>query len=462
MRIALLMPCRGQVRQEERSPRPWLPPGSLLEVAAMTPSEHQVLVWDELAQGPLTPDTLPDADLYGISGLSTSRYGAHRLAGLIRAYKPQSRIVAGGMDVTGCYSEGGESQLLKHYDAVVVGRLTPSLWRTVLADAQSPDGLRPVYRAAPDEPWVFVPTPHHIVNPKRYFLPAAIRSSYGCNEGCAFCTVNLVAGGGRKVYCKPAEVLEKELATLPGSPFADTSDSFGAEYDHTMEVVLPLYKRLGRPWFAEVTAQNLLGVGKPGRSEMITPMAKAHCAGVYMGVESLIGAVSGKSIPTELMEEAVERVHRAGMMALGSAILDVTGEETRETTEHLVHWMIRQKFDFVQYSLLALLPGSRLRGWALAHGKVIDDNPEHLDGAWPTIAHKNLTPKERIELLAWAYKKTYSLGGVLGRFRVHKQLPVWLAASYQVYKSAKRWVSRVGSYDYWLATRQDPGAVAAG
>jgi len=461
MRIALIMPGRGQIHgrlqdlpeESSRPGRPWMPPGSLLEVAGMTPKDYQVVIWDELARGPLTEKNLPEADLYGLSGLSTSRYGAFRAADLIR--RCGKKVVAGGMDVTGHFSEGHGQELLGHYDSVVVGRLTSRLWARVLADFAK-GRLEQVYQADPSEPWEFAIPRHDLLNPKDYFLPAVIRSSAGCNQGCPFCTVHLVIGG-RTIYCKPANILEQELSLLPRSRYlVDSSDSFGTDYRHTIDVVLPLLRDQGRPWFTEITIKNLLGIDGD-RERLIEPMAQNGCAGVYLGIENINERVSRKSLSQELTEEAISRSHDAGFLVLGSFILDVTGNETRESIERTVEWGIEQKLDFAQFSLLALLPGSISRRIALNQGRVIDNNPEHLDGAWPTIEHP-MSVKERIERLHWAYRETYSLANIRQRLvgLSHTHLgrrALVAAANIQIHRSSARWERNAG-YDYWLATRE--------
>ena len=455
MKICLLMPGRGQIMSKiHPESRPWLPPGSLLEVAGMTAPEHELVLIDELVKGPVTPDKLPEADLYALSGLSTSRYGAYRIADLLR--RQRKLVVAGGMDVTGHYSEGYGEELLSHYDAIVVGRLTSRLWSQVLADCQK-GTMRPVYQVSPGEPWEFAVPRYDLINPQNYFLPAAIRTSAGCNEACPFCTIHLVIGKRRTVQTKPPEILEKELETLPPSKYlVDYSDSFGADYPHTLEI-LPLLRDTGRPWFTEITVKNLLGIGRP--EELIGPMAKHGCVGVYLGFENIERPVSGKSLSIELNEWACRRCHDAGLLLLGSFILDVTGREDLDTFKRTVEWTDKVKLDFVQYSLLALLPGSELRRIALQKGLVIDNNPGHLDGAWPTIAHP-LSPRERIEGLHYADRETYSLGSIKRRLKrlpatwgAAKFLPLVAAANYQIHRSVASF-EKWGTFEHWLATRQ--------
>lgn len=451
LKIALFIPGRtGGIR----GGKSWLPSGSLLEVAGMTPPEHEVLIYDEMVQGLLTEKTLPKADLYGIGGYTPSRYGAYRLTEMIRGRG--GMVVAGGMDVTGLQAEGREAELVGRFDSIVVGRLTSRLWRTILSNA-SAGHLKPVYWADPDEPWEFALPRHDLVDRRRYFIPAAIRSSAGCTESCLFCSVHLI--GGRGTHLKSRDLLEQEISMLPASRFfVDASDSFGCDYGHTEEIILPLYgkycRKHRRRWFTEITIGNLMGCD--GHAPLLELMAKNGCAGVYVGVESIVRSVSGKSLRLPVVEGAIKKAHEAGMMVLASLILDVTGEETWESIKRTVQWVMDQRLEFVQYSLTALLPGSTLRQRALKNGLIIDDNTEHMDGAWPTMRH-SMSPEDRINALQWAYKTTYSSINVGLRLRdTHKltEAIAWLA-NHKISMTARRW-ARHATYEYWVKTYENP------
>jgi hypothetical protein len=457
------MPGRRQIKLGKKRIRAILPPSPLLEVAGMTnPEHHEVRIWDELAQGSIQDETggtqkpneiLAWADLVGISGLTTSRLGAYRVAEAAR--KLGKPVVAGGMDVTGHYLEGNGDELLTHYDSIVVGRLTKRLWAEVLADFKN-HRAEPVYQAESleDEPWEWVVPRHDLVVPGDYHFPAAVRSSAGCPCGCKFCTVGLICD---RVEVKPYDILEAELALLfrTRMPLVDFSDSFGANYEHTHEVALPLLHASGQGWFTEMTTLNLMGFGS-GRRSLIGPMAAAGGIGIYLGVEGIESATIdaiAKAPDLDVTEEAIREIHKAGLIATGSLMLDYTGEETHESTDRMVNWVIRNQLDLVQLSLVAALPGSKLRQEALlpdALRPLITQNPELFDGAWPTIKHPILSPQERIEMLRDAYYRIYSLGGIGRRITGHGHFRVNLIANLVVNRLSRRWWGKLG-YDHWFA-----------
>jgi len=195
----------------------------------------------------------------------------------------------------------------------------------------------------------------------------------------------------------------------------------------------------------------LVGIGD-NRESLIGPMADAGCMGVYIGIESIHRRVGAKSPKRQVVEQAIKAAHQAGLIVMGSMILDITGTETEESIKKTVEWVIDQGLDLLQYSLLAALPGSLTRQLAIAEGRLISVNPEHCDGAWPTVEHPILSPKQRIELLRDAYYRTYSVAGVGRRILGHSNRPLNIFANTIVNKMAHRWWDKV-DYDHWEKTR---------
>lgn len=448
MKILLVMPGRILFEHTRMDNRALMPPSPLLEVAGMTnPDHHEVKIWDELAQGRVPKKLLEWADLVGISGLTTSRLGAYLVAE--RAHQLGEIVIAGGMDVTGHYLEGNSDELLAHYDAIVVGRLTSRLWAGVLADAEN-HRLKPVYQAESldDEPWEWVVPRYDLVDRRRYYFPAAFRSSAGCPYGCNFCTVGLVCD---QVQIKPADMLKQELALLPKTrwPWVDCSDAFGAKEEHA-ETALPILRDARHSWIAEIATRDLMGLGK-GRKPLMASMAAAGLLGTYIGVENIDSHVVGKSPRLGVTEQAIQEAHSIGLIAMCSLVLDFTGYETKESINENVEWILRNRLDLVQLSLVAALPGSELRRDALTKGLMICQNPEFFDGAWPTIKHPLLSPRERIKLLRDAYYRIYSLKEIGRRIIGHSNLNLNTLANLAVGRMSHNWWNKVG-YEHWLAT----------
>jgi len=428
--------------------RPWLPPLSILTVAGMISKDHNVTIHVESTQGRLTPRRLPKADLYGISGYSTSRLGAYKLATTIRADGGQ--VIAGGMEVTGRLTEGYGDELLAQHGAIVDGRLTPAVMARIVSDAGSKQ-LKGIYRVEDGELWAWGPPRHDQVRRKHARLRAVVQSSAGCpyTRFCPFCTVHLISES--KIHEKPLDILAAELKTLPRHMIlVDAADTFGCGHRNHTDEVLKLYKRTHQRWVTETTLEKLVGYN--GQPALLGPMKDSGCVGAYIGIEDIEGAIGKKGMPRDQVEEAIREIHNAGLMILGSFVLDGKGNETRESIKETVAWIIDNRLDLVQLSLIAALPGSVTQ----REEKIISCYPGHLDGAWPTI-ERPLSPKDRIESLAGAYEEIHSKENIKRRIsHLHgwqHTLAWW--ANWQIHKTAKRWRAK-NTYDYWCKTRELP------
>jgi radical SAM superfamily enzyme YgiQ (UPF0313 family) len=252
---------------------------------------------------------------------------------------------------------------------------------------------------------------------------------------------------------KPVDILRREIELirrLSRSRYLVVSDdSFGADPERTRKETLPLLQGSGRGWFAEITVERAC--------ELLEDMARSGCVALYIGIESIFEQVGNKSRSREQVEEVIERAHKSGMLVVGSFILDVVGNETLSSIDETINWAIEVGLDFAQLSLTSLLPGTRLRREAKECGRLIDDNSEHLDGAWPTKWH-HLSAKKRINALNDSYDRFYSLGRVLARlFQGHilQQKGTVLAAYKQIIKSASHWKENY-NFEHWKSTRMVP------
>lgn len=454
LKIVMISPARldtGAIRLN----RPLFGPTSLATVAGAIDHEHEIEIIDESIQGRITESSIPDADLYALSFLSTCRKGAIRIAKILKQTgKP---VIAGGIDVTSVYRDQGPDMFVNEngFDAIVVGGLTKRLMAEVLTDCEQ-GKLERVYQKKPNEPFEFH-SPRYDLTANKYWFNA-VQSSAGCNFSCPFCTVHEIIGRKRVVCVRPLGDLEKDLASLKTKGVADVADSFGADYKHTMEV-LKIYQQSGKKIAVEATVKALRGVNdnphyNDERKELITPMSESGVRVAYMAVESLIGDVSAKSTQVRFYEQTALACRQAGMMTIGSFMFDVIDLENPDSIRRMVDWA-EKYFDFAQFSLTAALPGSEIRRVAILHDHLIDDNPEHMSGAFPTIYHPTMTAKERIEAMAEAYQKFYGWHYIGKRLRRTPlgMLPLMLGVNTAFHFVAKKWWKEF-TYERWEATKE--------
>lgn len=452
------MPGRSQIKNlSDGVSKPWIPPG-LFDVAAImrvADPNVQLKIMDELAGDIVTEQTLPEADLYGIGGLSTSRLRAFELVEMIHRTR-KGKVIVGGMDVTASYRVGDAARFQRRFDAIVTGLFPVDTCRELFSDLEV-GRLKDVYLSDPARVDEWVVPAYDLIDPNKYVAPYAPQLSRGCVFNCPFCTVDVMCD---HVVNKPPSKVTEEFQSMPWSPIMVVKDdSFGTDWDLTVNHILPLIKQRGSVMMAELPAKWLLGDEE--RKPLLEPMATSGCGIFYIGVENL-KPISGKSIPPDGYEEVVTRAHKLGSLVVGSFTIGSRSDDTVKSFLATVDWSKRVGFDAQQHSNIAALPGSKLRELALRKGEIVDYNPEHYDGAWPTIVHA-MTAKERIEVLAEANARAYStleiakkVSRLPGLIRRRPELlglrSLIVDAFTQIRKSTKLWSEQTG-YEYWLRTR---------
>ncbi len=380
-----------------------MPPNGVFEIGAMVTPDWDVVAWDEWVDGPVPKELLENSQLIALTGLTPSRYRAIDIADSARELGLQ--VIAGGRDVIGRSREdGGVDELHEHYPSICTTVLTPDMMAEILADAAN-HRLKPVYALPEGETIRMVMPRRDLLDPKRYFAGWALRSSEGCNRNCPWCTV-----GGRGYFFKNPAVLEAELRTIHSDFFLDMADSFAGNPRYTIENILPIYTRSKKQWGTEIAVADLLGT--ESGIDMTGPMAAAGCRLVYIGIESVTRRVNKKS-SREMAEEAIKACRKAGMLVIGSLILDTIGDETIEEIEETAEWAA-QWLDFAQFSLVALLPGCTLKRQALIKNTMIEEDLEKFDGANPTQKHQ-LEPGLRRHLLEKSYRDFSRMKWILAR-----------------------------------------------
>lgn len=427
--------------------------GMVTEVAPFV--EH--LGWDELLQGEVSKKFLQKVNLVFLSGLSTATYGMQQR--IVQVAKELGiPVVAGGSGVTCKYFGNPEKNLIElneYYNAVCIGRATPRMIGEIIKDHLS-GGLKPMYVEQPDEP-VFFPVPRHDLFRGRYLFNNVLQSSTGCSSACIFCVVHRCLPGGKRcrIYCVPAEVIDKELEMFidyGGGWFFDGADSFGENQKHTYEVVLPRYADYPGGWMTEAKISILKG--EDGKWTLLKAMAKAGNILIYAGFEDIFNKFTSKQVSTSDIEEFVRVARGEGTIPAGSLILDAAPNAKPEDIDRTIDWVRENKVD-IQFSLSSALESSPLFSQAEQEGTLIDINPEHTDGAWPQVAHPNMSPEFLVKSLERCYRECYSLSEIYSRLRTRgfsKNSILAAIAGLGINVSARSWF-KYRNYSYWFEHR---------
>lgn len=386
--------------------KPIMPPGAINEIGAMIP-DRKCIAWDENAQGAVPGELFKQTQLVLVTSLTPSIYRAIDIVRL--AKESNCQVVVGGRHAIGLGRQsGGKQELNDLFPSVCTSCLNPALMDQILCDANRHQ-LEPFYELKPEDSVEMILPRRDLLDPNHYLFGCPVRSSSGCNRSCPWCTV-----GGQGFLMKDLSILEQELQMIRSfgtHVFVDAADSFAGNIEFAREVI-SLYARSHMKWVTEITVEDVL------KNNLIEPMAKAGCGGLYFGIEN-IKKIPGSKSNQKMAEEAIKLCRKHGIIVIGSLILDPRGDETIPDIRENIAWAT-QWLDLAQFSLVALLPGCGSYQSALKNNQIIDPNCvnwEKYDGAYQTRKHQNIPLGQLEGLLQEAYIEFANWQAIFNRVR---------------------------------------------
>jgi len=338
----------------------WKPLG-LLVIAAMTPREWEITVFDENVKRQ-DYSTLPMPDLVGITAFTSQADRAYTIATEFR--QRGAPVVIGGIHATMCSAEAAQWA-----DVVVTGE-AESVWKEVLADTVK-GRMKPLYngvRISLDH----MPMARHDLLSTGYRF-GSIQTTRGCPLACGFCSVS--AFNGRQYRRRPIADVIREFHTIREDLVLVVDDNFiGTSKEHisrTKDLLRAIIDaKIRKRWVAQAT----INLGDD--EELLALAAKAGCIGVFIGFETT--STEGlKEIHKKInirkkrdIKITIRRIHRHGIAIVGSFIigLDVdrkgVGRDIAETAR-------QYGLDTINVVFLTPLPGTRLWDEMNAKNRVI-------------------------------------------------------------------------------------------
>jgi len=429
MRVVLVSPDRKDVVEARARGRPRLkapfPPLSLLQVAALTPPEHEVVLVDEAVEDVRfeTP-----CDLVGITAFTSSAPRAYEIASVFR--NRGTPVVIGGMHASACPEEA-----LQHCDAVVIGE-AEGIWERVLADAVA-GRLQQTYHRVGYPDMGSAPAPRRdLLRRDRYLVPDTVQATRGCCHNCSFCSVS--AFFGRRIRCRSPAAVAAEVRSLPGSLIAFVDDNITTMPSYARD----LFERLvgaGKKWLGQASTAVL------ENSELIRLAARSGCKALFVGLETLSDAAleqvnKGFNVVARF-KDTVERLHDAGIGVVGAFMFGFDGED-ESVFERTARFAEEAHIDVPQYSILTPLPGTRLHAQMDAEGRIIDRDWSHYDGGHVVFEPRGTTPEKLENGLKAALRHSYSRLGILRRLSgLSSRVPTMLALNLAFRKRAIPWAT---------------------
>ncbi len=388
--------------------RVWKPLG-LAVLAALTPPEWEITIFDENVRVPDYGALLPP-DLVGVTAFTSQANRAYELAAEFRGRGVP--VVMGGIHATMRTEEA-----LARVDAVVTGE-AESIWAQVLADVQQ-GALKPRYDGAHANMTEIPPARHDLLTGD--YACGAIQTSRGCPLSCSFCSVT--AFNGHRYRLRPIEDVVREFGVIREKHVLIVDDNLiGTRPEHIARAKdlfrALIQAKLRKQWIAQVT------INLADDEELLTLAARAGCAGVFIGFETLtaeaLRALGGKRHILEGRDFAasVRRIQRHKIFVAGSFIMGLDTDEPG-IGRRIAEAALRYGVDMLNALFLTPLPGTRLwdelesRGGIAAH--TFPEDWRYYTLTFPVARYRNFSSADIVREMETCDGTFYSLRHIVGR-----------------------------------------------
>jgi radical SAM superfamily enzyme YgiQ (UPF0313 family) len=374
---------------------------ALTGIAAATPSNWTVALWDEnLLAGP--PPWRPFPQVVGITVHLTFAGRAFELAGWYR--NRGARVVLGGPHVLSCPDE-----CAPHADTLAIGEGV-QLWGRILRDA-STGVLRSRYKGTYRVPYRDDPTPRRDLLPRRQLLTTtSLIATRGCHSRCDFCYLSTDGLYVPYQFREPEQVTREFAADeQPYGVFVDNNLGSRPEY---LRALCRALRPLEKIWSAAVS------IDVTDDPSLVREMARAGCTGVFVGFESLhpanIADARKKSPQPGDYARRVAIFRDSGIQVNGSFVFgfDHDGPDVFDAT---IDWIEQNRLECATFHILTPYPGTPLFARMEAEGRLLHRDWSKYDTAHVVFRPRGMTPEQLAEGYARCYRRLFSLGSIWRR-----------------------------------------------
>ncbi len=403
MKLTLIKPAIGEIIEGYRLNDGRMEPLQLGILAAMTPPDIEVVLYDERLEG------IPFEEPTDLVAITVDSITARRAYAISDAFRMRGiPVVLGGIHVTLAPEEAS-----LHADAVVLNDAEP-VWPDLISDARK-GTMRQKYAAPFGDPQRGILPRRDLFKGKGYLPVSLIQFSRGCPFNCSFCAVSRFFG--RVHHCRPVEDVVREIERDNLRFVLFTDDNLTANKSKAKDLCKAL-KPLKVRWASQASVDLVHD------QELLELMAESGCMGQLIGFDS----VNSRSlrwmektpnlVAYDGYEKAVERLREHGFQVWASFILG-NDYDSPETIQNTVRFAIDSKFTLAFFHILVPYPGTVLYARLQKEGRLL------FGGKWwlhpefryntATFVPQQLTPEELGEITVWANKKFYSTRSVISR-----------------------------------------------
>jgi radical SAM superfamily enzyme YgiQ (UPF0313 family) len=372
-------------------------PLHLATIAALTPDDIEVDLWDEAVHGQIDESTefAKEYHLVGITGYAVHLGRAKQVAQIFR--KRGIRVAIGGVGVS-----AAPETCRGFFDILLIGE-SELIWPRFIADWKA-GNYRSEYRQVvkPDLAISPIPKWDSIAYCMESYAWGAVQTTRGCPFSCEFCDVIYLHG--RFPRQKPIDMVLEEVSVLERLGmqaifFCD--DNFIGNTRYAKELVRELIS-LNRSFRYPVAFITQLTIDVAKNEELLELLADANFVGLFIGIEtpnkeSLIETKKLQNYKINLME-SVRKIQSYGMAIRAGMIVGFDHDDKE---------IFNQQFQFLQEACIPMMSTHILRApigtplWARLknEGRIVLDEEHQIYGNLHG-ANTNIIPLKmtRVEL----------------------------------------------------------------
>jgi radical SAM superfamily enzyme YgiQ (UPF0313 family) len=361
--------------------RAFIPPISLAIIAAVTPDNFEVDIWDESVHGFIDKETrFPVSyEIVGIGGYFTHFFRAVAIANFFK--KRGVLVVVGGAGVT-----ASPQAYRDHFDVMILGE-SENIWPRFLHDFLA-GSYKKRYKDKNLVDISLSPKPKW-GNIKALMLDnyavGAIQTSRGCPFRCEFCNVWKVFGRKMRTKTKQQVIEEiEEISDAGMKHIAFCEDNFFGNPKYTKEILRALID-LNKTQTVPLYYYTEISINIASDDEVLKMLADAGFAGLFIGVESpsrdsLSESKKVQNLKGDLIENC-NKIQSYGLPVEASMIVGF---------DHDDEGIFDMQFEFLQKAcipyprmrMLQARAGTETFGKLMRENRVLDTSKLHSEGTY--------------------------------------------------------------------------------
>lgn len=354
MRILFVTPHVGR-KSASSYVRTWqMEPLPIATLAALTPSEHEIVYVDERLG-----EKLPQ-ERFDVVAIPVETYTAKRSYEIAAQYESLGvPVVLGGYHVSLVPSEAS-----RYASTIVIGFAEDS-WPQCLQDLQEHGKMMRAYRSVGKAR--FVIPDRSIFRGRPYFPLSCVETGRGCPLTCTFCSITAVTNA--TYNGRPVESIVEELQASKVRNIFFVEDNFVGNIPHAKNLMRQIAP-LGIRW----VGQGTLAMTK--NQEFMDLMSASGCQGVLIGFESLkeetlIGMDKRINVRYKDYDALTGKLHKAGLGIYGTFLFGAD-TENEDDIFHTVRRAREMGIFMAAFNHMVPFPGTTLFRELCAQGRIDD------------------------------------------------------------------------------------------